>query len=487
MLNPIIKEFVRKLPNLRLLVFGDLMLDEYLWGRAERISPEAPVQIVEVEEEDLRLGGAGNVINNLVTLGCDVHAAGIVGDNQDGRILLEMLKGLNVNCDALFQEVDRITGRKTRVLASRQQMIRIDRETRDPIDPLHEGYLIEHLSKLTEKYDAILVSDYLKGVVSNKVLEAVIDYGRRLDIPVIVDPKGTDYSRSRSATVLTPNRREAQLASGVEIVDEESLMLAGDKLCRELDLELLVITRSEEGMSLFCRDGRHVHLPTQAKEVFDVSGAGDTVAALFGAGLAAGLSFDESARIANLGAGVVVGKLGTSTVSPDELCAAAEVAEDGNRKILGRGELSRLVAMQKNQGKKIVFTNGCFDLLHVGHVKYLQKARTFGDLLVLGLNSDDSVKRLKGEKRPLICGEERAHILAALDCVDYVTVFDEDTPINLIQLLKPDVLVKGADYAVESVVGHDLVQEWGGRVELVEFVGGRSTTTLIDRIIEAYQ
>lgn len=486
MINPMIKEFIKRLPEMRVLVFGDLMLDEYLWGRTERISPEAPVQVVEVEEEELRLGGAGNVINNLASLGCDVHVAGIVGDNADGRVLRDLLEEMDVNCEALFQVADRITSRKTRVLASRQQMLRIDRETRNSIDPEHEQHLIDYLSTLTGSYDAILVSDYLKGALSNKVLEAIIAFGKKHDIPVVVDPKGTDFSRYRGATMLTPNRREAQLASGVEIVDEESLLQAGQNLCRQLDLDLLVITRSEEGMSLFYRNGQHMHLPTQAREVFDVSGAGDTVAALFGASLAAGLPFDESARVANLGAGVVVGKLGTSTVSPDELCAAASLSEEG-RKLLVREDLARLIKEQKEQGRNIVFTNGCFDLLHVGHVKYLQKAKTYGDLLVLGLNSDDSVRRLKGEKRPLICEEERAHILAALDCVDYVTIFDEDTPVNLIQLLQPDVLVKGADYSVEGVVGHDLVQSWGGRVELVEFVGGRSTTTLIDRIVDAYQ
>jgi D-beta-D-heptose 7-phosphate kinase/D-beta-D-heptose 1-phosphate adenosyltransferase len=482
-----VKDFIEQLPELRLLVLGDLMLDEYLWGQTGRISPEAPVQIVEVEEEELRLGGAGNVINNLAQLGCEVHVAGVVGDNQDGRTLRTMLEKMDVNCDALFHVADRLTSRKTRVLASRQQMIRIDRESRNSIDPEHEDYLIEHLSKLSVPYDAILVSDYLKGTVTNKVLQEIIAVGRDRGIPVIVDPKGTDYSRYAGATLLTPNRREAELASGIEIVDEERLMNAGEKLCRELDLELLVVTRSEEGMSLFYRDGKHIQLPTQAREVFDVSGAGDTVAALFAAGLAAGQSYADSARIANFGAGVVVGKLGTSTVSPEELCSAAEVSEGGGRKFIGREELAALVDGHKLNGKKIVFTNGCFDLLHVGHVKYLQKARSFGDMLILGLNTDDSVRRLKGEKRPLICEEERSHILAALDCVDYVTLFDEDTPVNLIQALKPDVLVKGADYTVEGVVGHDLVEKWGGRVELVEFVGGRSTTTLIDKIIDAYQ
>jgi D-beta-D-heptose 7-phosphate kinase/D-beta-D-heptose 1-phosphate adenosyltransferase len=305
---------------------------------------------------------------------------------------------------------------------------------------------------------------------------------------VVVDPKGTDYRKYRGATILTPNRKEAQAATGISIVDEASLQQAGRKLCDELDIEALVMTRSEEGMSLFFRDGREMHLPTEAREVFDVSGAGDTVLAVIGAGLAAGLTLENAARLSNLAAGIVVGKVGTSTVDRHEILdAVGRLHQDTDRKIHLRQELARTLANRRTQGQVVVFTNGCFDLLHVGHIKYLQAARDLGDMLVLGLNSDASIRRLKGPKRPLIGQEERAHILAALGCIDYVVIFDEDTPYELIDTLRPDILVKGGDYAIDDVVGRDLVESWGGRVELVRFVDGKSTSTLIDRILEAYQ
>jgi D-beta-D-heptose 7-phosphate kinase/D-beta-D-heptose 1-phosphate adenosyltransferase len=464
------------------------MLDEYIWGRTERISPEAPVQVVEVQHEEVRLGGAGNVIHNLSELGCKIHVSAVIGDDQDGQELLSLLGKFPLNCDEVYPVKQRVTSRKTRVLANRQQMIRIDREKTTALEPFQEQLLLEPLSKSSEMVQAIIVSDYLKGNLTDRVLKEVISYGKKSQTPVIIDPKGKDFSRYRGATVLTPNLKEAQLASGIDIHDEESLLRAGRQLCRDLALEILIITRSEEGMTLFYPDGRHVHFPTQAQEVYDVSGAGDTVVAFIGASLAAGLPYEEAVQVANLAAGLVVGKLGTSSVTSSELVKAAVLLDSGKvEKILDREELATVVNNHRESGKKIVFTNGCFDLLHVGHVKYLQKARSFGDLLILGLNSDDSVKRLKGEKRPLIRENERAHILAALDCVDLVTIFNEDTPLELISLLKPDVLVKGGDYSIDGVIGRDLVESWGGTVQLVEFVGGRSTTSLIDQIIDSYQ
>ena len=367
-------------------------------------------------------------------------------------------------------------------------MLRIDRESSTPLHAEQEEVLLHYLRGAADAFDVILVSDYLKGVLSAKVLATLCELGRSRGIPVVVDPKGRDFSRYQGATVLTPNRREAQTAAGIEIVDEASLQAAGEGLLRELELEVLVLTRSEEGMSLFFRDGRHLHLPTEAREVFDVSGAGDTVLAFLGAALGCGLGFEAAARLANLAAGIVVGKLGTSTVSPDELRhAAALQSVDGGLKIRSRDALAPLLATARRQGRKVVFTNGCFDLLHVGHVRYLQKARQLGDLLVLGLNSDASIRRLKGPQRPLIGEEERAHILAALDCIDYVTIFDEDTPLELLEVLRPDILVKGGDYTPETVVGKELVESYGGRVELIRFVDGKSTTGIIEKILENYR
>jgi D-beta-D-heptose 7-phosphate kinase/D-beta-D-heptose 1-phosphate adenosyltransferase len=334
----------------------------------------------------------------------------------------------------------------------------------------------------------ILISDYLKGVLTEGLLQRIIALGRERGVPVVVDPKGSDYRKYRGATLLTPNRKEAQTASGIAIVDEESLNIAGRKLREELDLEALVLTRSEEGMSLFFRDGREMHLPTEAREVYDVSGAGDTVLAVLGVGLGGGLALEEAARVSNVAAGVVVGKVGTSTVTPEEILeVVGRQHQDTDLKIKQRDALKVLLDDKRERGKTIVFTNGCFDLLHVGHVKYLQKARQLGDLLVLGLNSDASIRRLKGPKRPLIDQEERAHILAALDCIDYVVIFDEDTPLELISALRPHVLVKGGDYTPEGVVGKEIVESYGGRVELIQFVDGRSTSNIIEKILQQYR
>jgi D-beta-D-heptose 7-phosphate kinase / D-beta-D-heptose 1-phosphate adenosyltransferase len=483
-----IENFLSRLSKVRALVIGDLMLDEYLWGRTERISPEAPVQVVDVVREDLRLGGAGNVICNLAALGCEVHVASVLGEDEDGRRLRSMLAEKGIGTEWLFSAPGRVTGRKTRILASNQQMLRFDRESRNAISAELVTSLKEHILRAAPEFQVIIVSDYLKGVLTEELLQETIACARRHALPVVVDPKGNDYHKYRGATVLTPNRKEAQSASGITITDESSLLNAGRKLREEYDLDALVLTRSEEGMSLFFRDGRLENLPTEAREVFDVTGAGDTVLAFIGAGLACGLPLEDAARIANLAAGVVVGKVGTSTVLPDELLeAAARLHHDSDLKIRGREALSTILAGERQRGKKVVFTNGCFDLLHVGHVKYLQRARQLGDLLVLGLNSDDSIRRLKGPKRPLIDQYERAHILAALNCIDYVIVFDEDTPLELISALRPDILVKGGDYTPEGVVGKDLVESWGGRVELIQFVEGKSTSSIIDRILEKYQ
>ncbi|WP_298437097.1 D-glycero-beta-D-manno-heptose 1-phosphate adenylyltransferase, partial [Geobacter sp.] len=319
------------------------------------------------------------------------------------------------------------------------------------------------------------------------LLAAIIGFARERGIPVVVDPKGSDYGKYRGATLLTPNRKEAEAASGIAIRDEESLRRAGARLLETADLTALVITRSEEGMSLFLRGGEVVHIPTFAREVFDVTGAGDTVLAVLGMALAGKATFADAARLANVAAGVAVGKVGTSTVSPAEIVGSLGFHHgDSDTKIKNLDVLAEIVAVEKGRGRRIVFTNGCFDLLHVGHVKYLQKAKGFGDILVLGLNSDASVRRLKGEKRPLIGEEERAHILAALDCIDYVVIFDEDTPLRLIETLRPAVLVKGGDYTPEGVVGREVVESYGGRVELVQFVDGRSTTNIIEKILNSY-
>jgi D-beta-D-heptose 7-phosphate kinase/D-beta-D-heptose 1-phosphate adenosyltransferase len=473
--------------NISALVIGDLMLDEYLWGKAERISPEAPVQVVAVNREDLRLGGAGNVANNLVALGCRVSVCSVIGGDENGIILRRAFTGKGIDVEGVFEDPMRTTSKKTRVLAANQQIVRIDRESRDEVCAEFEEKILRFLQERGNTWNVILVSDYLKGVLTTKILSAVIDTGNRLGVPVVIDPKGNDYSKYRGATLLTPNRKEAEIASRIPIADEKSLNEAAASLLTAGEYEALLITRSSEGMSLYLRDGSVTHIPTVAREVYDVTGAGDTVMATLGLGLACGYGFAESARLANVAAGIAVGKVGTSIVSPGEIIGSIGHEHlDSDVKIKNLDVLVSIIEAEKKRGKKVVFTNGCFDLLHVGHVRYLQKARKYGDLLVLGLNSDDSVKRLKGEKRPLIGQKERAHILAALDCIDYVVIFDEDTPIKLLEALKPSVLVKGGDYTPDTVVGKDLVESYGGKVELVEFVDGRSTTNIIEKILQNY-
>ncbi|MBI5483717.1 MAG: bifunctional D-glycero-beta-D-manno-heptose-7-phosphate kinase/D-glycero-beta-D-manno-heptose 1-phosphate adenylyltransferase HldE [Deltaproteobacteria bacterium] len=482
-----IESLFARTASLRCLVVGDLMLDEYLWGKTERISPEAPVQVVDVLREELRLGGAGNVVNNLVALGVQVAVCSVIGDDDNGRALLDEFSRRNVACDAVFRDPGRRTSRKTRVVASNQQIVRIDRESRESLGSSLETKVCEWITAHATEFDVIVLSDYGKGVLTPAVITAAISAAAAADIAVLVDPKGTDFGRYSGATLLTPNRKEAEAASGIAIRDPETLAEAARAIMNAVNLQHLLITRSEEGMSLFSLSGDAVHIPTVAREVFDVSGAGDTVLAALAAGIASGLTMAEAARLANIAAGIAVGKLGTSIVTPQEIIdAVALTHRDSDSKIKTLDVLTAVIAAEKASGKRIVFTNGCFDLLHAGHVKYLQKARCLGGLLVLGLNSDASVRRLKGEKRPLISEDERAHILAALDCVDYVVVFDEDTPLELITALKPDILAKGGDYTLEGVVGRDFVEAYGGRVELVSFVDGKSTTNLIERVLELY-
>jgi len=482
-----LEALLSRLGQVQVMVVGDLMLDEYLWGRTDRISPEAPVAVVDVTRQDLRLGGAGNVIHNLITLGCRVEVASVIGDDADGRTLRELLSELRLDTAGVLTVPQRTTSRKTRILATNQQMLRVDRESRDPVSPAFEARLLDIIGSRIAGLQAIILSDYGKGLLTPGLLQRLIALARQAGVPVLVDPKGEDFSRYRGATLLTPNRKEAQLAAGRSASNQEELVALGETMRRELELDALIITRSEEGMSLFLPEQVH-HLKTEAREVFDVSGAGDTVIAMLGAAIGAGASLPEAADLANLAAGIVVAKVGTSTVQPEEILEAAGRRHlDTDMKIRSPEALAPQLAQQRRTGRKVVFTNGCFDLLHVGHVKYLQAARRLGDLLVLGLNSDASIRRLKGAQRPLIGQEERAHILAALNCIDYIVVFDEDTPLQLIEALRPDILVKGGDYDLDGVVGRELVESYGGRVELIQFVDGKSTTNIINKILAAYE
>jgi D-beta-D-heptose 7-phosphate kinase/D-beta-D-heptose 1-phosphate adenosyltransferase len=463
-------------PNI--LVVGDLMIDHYLWGSCERISPEAPVQVVDIAKETTVLGGAGNVINNLNALGATVSVAGVIGDDANGDELREMLREIAVDETQLIVQHGRKTSKKSRVIAVSQQILRYDKESKEDIESSSIETILSNLREDIQNYDAVILSDYGKGVLTDELCAGVIELSRKAGVRVLVDPKGSDFTKYRGATLLTPNKKEAQLATDIDIVDESSLKEALLKLKSECDLEISLITLSEDGIAIF--DDKLKRFPTVAKEVFDVTGAGDTVIASIAYALSAGKDIDETAKFANLAAGVVVGKIGSATVTIDEIeeYEASLHKSTSDAHIKSFEEIDAIVKRYKENGKKVVFTNGCFDILHVGHVKYLQIAKSFGDLLIVGLNSDASVSRLKGPTRPVNVAEDRAYLLAALEAVDFVVPFEEDTPYELIKMIAPDVLVKGGDYEGKAVVGTEFAKE----LKLVEFVDGKSTTKTIEKI-----
>ena len=464
-------------PNI--LVVGDLMIDHYLWGSCERISPEAPVQVVDIKKETTLLGGAGNVVNNLISLGATVSVASVIGRDEIGRELSMMLKSIGVKTEGLITQEDRKTSKKSRVIASSQQILRYDKESKEAISSDSVEKILEAIKKDLFLYDMIILSDYGKGVLTSQLAQGVIKLAKSMDKKVIVDPKGTEYAKYRGAHLLTPNKKEASEATGIDIDSDESLLKALRWLKNECSLDISMITLSEDGIAISQGEGFE-KFPTVAKEVFDVTGAGDTVIASIAFALSSAKSIEESAKFANLAAGVVVGKIGSATVTIQEIeeYEASLHKSNSNAHIKSFEEIEAIVNYAKKMKKRVVFTNGCFDILHVGHVKYLQEAKSFGDILIVGLNSDASVSRLKGPSRPINSVEDRAYLLAALEAVDYVVPFESDTPHDLIKLVAPDTLVKGGDYEGKSVVGTEFASE----LKLVQFVDGKSTTRTIEKI-----
>lgn len=477
-----------RLAGCRVLVVGDVMLDEFLWGDIDRISPEAPVPVFDQRAANTTLGGAGNVVANLVALGCQVGIASVVGSDPPGRAMRADLAAIGADTSALVVDAGRPTTVKTRVIARNQQLVRVDREQRQDIPPEAESALLAAVARCLGSCGAVVLSDYGKGVLTDRVLAGLIGAAREAGVFVLGDPKGRDYSRYRGVTLLTPNRKEAGLATGLAMETDAEVDQAGERLLEVAAADAMLVTLSQEGMALFRRGRPPLRLPTHAREVFDVTGAGDTVIATLAAGLAAKIDLATAAKIANMAAGVVVGKVGTATATVEEIraFAAGGDADPAARKIVSGEAAAAVAARLRAAGKRVVFTNGCFDLLHVGHIRYLQRARSLGDCLILGLNSDASVRRLKGNNRPLIGEQDRAHVLAALSCIDYVTVFDDDTPLTLIETIRPHILAKGGDYTREQVVGHEIVEGDGGRVELVEVVDGASTTAIVEKIARLY-
>ena len=499
-----------------ILVIGDLILDHYIWGQCERISPEAPVQVIEVAKETLNLGGACNVANNLVALECEVFICGMVGKDEAGTKLKETLESLHIHTQGIYYNLNRPTTQKSRIIAAHQQVIRVDREDKSPISQEGEEFILNFAKTLIEshKIDCIILSDYQKGVLSENLTQNLIKIAKDSKLKILIDPKGKDYSKYKGATLLTPNKKEAKEATGIQIVDDSTLLLALQNLKKSCNLEYSLITLSEDGIGIL--DCKLHKLPNIAKEVFDVTGAGDTVIAALAFMLAQNEDILSSIQFANAAAAVVAGKIGSAVATKQEIFAYLQdnhlldtlsleffkvFKENPNTQFLPH--LQRISQKQKpiapsskltnqntfssfldflgtlkQQDFKIVFTNGCFDILHFGHISYLNQARALGDLLIVGLNSDNSIKRLKGKDRPINSQEDRAALLCALECVDFVIIFDEDTPLELIKAIQPHFLAKGADYQGKEVVGSEFAQ----KLCLIDFVEGKSTTNTIQKI-----
>lgn len=458
------------------MVVGDVMLDRYWYGPTSRISPEAPVPVVKVDTIEERPGGAANVAMNIASLGANARLVGLTGIDDAARALDQALSQVNVKCDFVSVSTHP-TITKLRVLSRNQQLIRLDfEEGFSGIDP---APLHERINQALPQLGALVLSDYAKGALDS--VQTMISLARQAQVPVLIDPKGTDFERYRGATLLTPNLSEFEAVAG-RCADEADLVIRGMKLIADYDLSALLVTRSEQGMTLLQPGKTPFHLPTQAQEVYDVTGAGDTVIGVLAATLAAGNSLEEACFFANAAAGVVVGKLGTSTVSPIELENAVRGRADTGFGVMSESELKDAVAAARKRGEKVVMTNGVFDILHAGHVSYLANARKLGDRLIVAVNSDASTKRLKGDSRPVNPLEQRMIVLGALESVDWVVSFEEDTPQRLIGEILPDLLVKGGDYCPEEIAGSQEVWANGGEVKVLNFEDGCSTTNIIRRI-----
>jgi D-beta-D-heptose 7-phosphate kinase/D-beta-D-heptose 1-phosphate adenosyltransferase len=478
-------------PNI--LLIGDFMLDKYVWGEVTRISQEAPIPVLKVTSEEIRPGGAGSVANNLAHVGAKVFCYGVIGKDEEGKRLQDNLNSIGVETDGIIQASDRPTTVKVRMMGHLQsagkgiqQLLRIDYEKVDDIEDEIQDEIIKKIENRIQHVDIILISDMNKGVLSKRILETIIKLGKDNKVPVIVDPRlSDDYTIYKGATAITPNRFETKLATGIEITDDSSMESAGKKLLEESLFEYVIITADKDGIFLYGNDGSSNLIPTVPKDVYDVSGAGDMVLSIFGFVVGSNNSFENAAMIANIASGIEVGKIGAVPVSKSEILS--ELMGGANplyTKIKVLDELEEILNNHRGNNERIVFTNGCFDILHIGHIEYLKFSRQQGDVLVIGLNTDRSVREQKGEQRPFVSEDERARLISALEDVSYVILFDELTPERVIKRLKPDVLVKGEDWKEKGVVGREFVESYGGKVILAPFVKDSSTTDIVTRIIE---
>lgn len=478
-------QILEKFEGVSVLCLGDVMLDRFTYGSAGRISPEAPIPVLGISHQQSMLGGAGNVVRNILSLGGSATLVAVVGEDAEGREIRHLLEKEEKLTDALVSSGRRPTTVKTRFIADGQQLLRADAEATHPLAKETAEKVLKAYETTLQSADIVILSDYAKGVLSDHVLREAIALARKAEIPVIADPKSTDFSRYEGVTVLTPNRKEMIAASDLPCGTDRECEEAARTVLKRDDIETLLVTRSEAGMSLITETAAH-HIPAQAQEVFDVSGAGDSVIATLALALGAGANTIAAAFLANLSGGLVVAKSGTAAVTAEELVSALhnEEVRQTDEKITSLTGALEIIDGWRARGLKVGFTNGCFDLIHPGHISLIKQSRAECDRLIVGLNTDDSIKRLKGPDRPATNETSRAIVLASLEDINLVIPFAEDTPINLIEAIKPDVLVKGADYTVETVVGSDLVLAYGGRVHLAELKEGFSTTRTIQKLLD---
>jgi D-beta-D-heptose 7-phosphate kinase/D-beta-D-heptose 1-phosphate adenosyltransferase len=484
-------DLVQNLGSPRVLVVGDAMMDRYVWGDAERISQEAPVILMRAERREERLGGASSVATMLRALGAKVMLAGIVGNDHDGGRIRQMLTDLGIDHEAVITDVNRPSTVKERYVGRAQhrhpqQMMRVDYEDRRSISEAIRDQIMSVVNAQLKKCDIVLISDYDKGVCTPSLLSLIINAARARGVKVLADPiRGHDYRKYHGCSAITPNRLEAGLATNRTLASMDEVWQSAFDLQEKLDLEAAIITLDKDGMALRHRDGRAKHFPTRPRHVYDITGAGDMVMSMLALALAAGADYEQAIQLANVAGGLEVEKIGVATVTREEIMRdlmAGHGAATTTNKVLGLEAVVQELDYRRRLGQRVVFTNGCFDVLHAGHVQYLQEARSQGDVLVVGLNSDASVRSLKGNTRPVQPLAARSLVLASLQAVDFVTVFEDATPMHLIQAIRPDVLVKGADYSKEEVVGSEFVESYGGRIHLATLHHGHSTTNIIERM-----
>ena len=487
-------ELIENLPATRIGLLGDLMLDRYIFGNADRLSPEAPVPVLHFQHEEHRLGGAGSVLADLAALRAQVRVVGVLGCDEAGKEVLKKMADLRADVSGVIDCDNRPTVTKLRLVGSAQhrhpqQMIRLDIENNSPIPVAIADKVVANVAKILPDIDLLCLEDYHKGLLTIDVCRHVIELARAKNVPVIIDPANIpDYSKYFGATALKLNRGEAERATGLPVRNADHYHPAAKWLLEKLQLEAVVITLDKHGAYYATSDGEHRHLTTRQRQVFDVTGAGDMVLAMISIARAAGASWSDAVALGNIAGGLEVEKFGCVPITPQEIVhdlLAEHREQSGKQRSLEQllPELNR----HRAAGRKVVFTNGCFDIVHLGHVEYFRFAKRQGDILVVGVNSDDSIRRLKGPKRPIIPEDDRLSVLEELESIDYLVRFDDDTPVRLLQHIKPDVLVKGADYTKEKVVGWEVVEAYGGRIALAPLIDGRSTSQVINRILEAYR